>query len=131
MALLQEEAELQEIVKLVGQDSLSPPDRLTLETAKMVREDFLQQNAFVDLDSFSSYEKQASLLSLILYYNELCKDALSKGVEDVLPLFNIAAREQTGRAKMVPPAEYEEKYSSIASEMDTQIDAIVKGGDGA
>ena len=131
MALLQQEAELQEIVKLVGQDSLSPPDRLTLETAKMIREDFLQQNAFVDLDSFSSYEKQASLLSLILYYNELCKDALAKGVEDVLPLFNIPAREQIGRAKMTPPAEYEEKYKAIARDMDAQIDAIVKGGDEA
>ena len=131
MALLQEEAELQEIVKLVGQDSLSAPDRLTLETAKMIREDFLQQNAFVDLDSFSSYEKQASLLSLILYYNELCKDALSKGFESAQPLFDIAAREQTGRAKMIPPDEYEDRYSSIAREMEQQIDALVKGGDGA
>ena len=131
MALLQEEAELQEIVKLVGQDSLSAPDRLTLETAKMIREDFLQQNAFVDLDSFSSYEKQASLLSLILYYNELCKDAISKGVENVQLLFDIPAREKTGRAKMVPPDEYEEGYKAIASEMENQIDAIVKGGDGA
>ena len=129
MALLQEEAELQEIVKLVGQDSLSAPDRLTLETAKMIREDFLQQNAFADVDSYSSYEKQATLLSLILYYNELCKDALSAGVENVQLLFDIPVRELIGRAKSVPPSEYEERYRLIAQEMEFQIADITKGGD--
>ncbi|MCL2044826.1 MAG: V-type ATP synthase subunit A [Oscillospiraceae bacterium] len=129
MSLLQEEAELQEIVRLVGVDSLSAPDRLTLETAKMIREDFLQQNAYVELDSYTSYEKQATLLSLILYYNDLCKDALSKGVEDVQQLFNIDARERIGRAKTVPPEQYEDEYHSIALEMESQIGAIVKGDD--
>ncbi|MCL2125523.1 MAG: V-type ATP synthase subunit A [Oscillospiraceae bacterium] len=131
MALLQEEAELQEIVKLVGQDSLSAPDRLTLETAKMVREDFLQQDAFADVDSYTSYEKQATLLSLILYYNELCKDALGKGVEDVELLFGIPARELIGRAKSVPPAEYEERYRNIALDMEREIADVIKGGDEA
>jgi V/A-type H+-transporting ATPase subunit A len=79
MAVLQEESELQEIVKLVGIDSLSPADRLTLETAKMIREDFLQQNAFVDTDNYSEYERQARLLSIILQYGELSKAALSAG----------------------------------------------------
>ena len=129
MALLQEEAELQEIVKLVGQDSLSAPDRLTLETAKMIREDFLQQDAFADIDSYTSYEKQATLLSLILYYNELCKDALSKGVENVQILFDIPVREQIGRAKSVPPSEYEDRYRLIAQELEFQIGDITKGGD--
>ena len=66
MALLQKEAELQEIVKLVGQDALSPADNLTLESAKMIREDFLQQNAFLENDQYSSFDRQARLLELIL-----------------------------------------------------------------
>ena len=69
MHILQEESELQEIVRLVGQDALSPADRLTMETAKMIREDFLQQNAFVDEDAYSSYAKQyRRLLDIILHY---------------------------------------------------------------
>ena len=131
MALLQEEAELQEIVKLVGQDSLSAPDRLTLETAKMIREDFLQQDSFADVDNYTPYEKQATLLSLILYYNELCKDALAKGLENIQPLFEIPVRELIGRAKSVPVSEYEEKFRLIAKDMETQIEAVTKGGDEA
>ena len=73
MSILQAEAELQEIVKLVGQDSLSPEDRLTLETAKMIREDFLQQNAFFDIDNYSSYDRQAKMLRLIIKYDEKCR----------------------------------------------------------
>ncbi len=128
MSLLQEEAELQEIVKLVGQDSLSAPDRLTLETARMIREDFLQQNAFVDLDSYSSFDKQAGLLGLILEYNTLCRDALARGVTDVDALFAIDARENIGRAKMSPPEEYEAAYQRISDEMTFQIGDIIEGG---
>ncbi len=129
MSLLHEESELQEIVKLVGQDSLSAPDRLTLETARMIREDFLQQNAFVDLDSYSSYGKQGKLLGLILQYNALCREALDKGADDVQKLFSIEAREQIGRAKMVPPDEYEKAYALITEEMTYQITDIIEGGD--
>ncbi|NLB28606.1 MAG: V-type ATP synthase subunit A [Clostridiales bacterium] len=131
MALLQEEAELQEIVKLVGADSLSPGDRLTLETAKMIREDFLQQNAFDDLDSYAGYEKQEKLLSLILSYSDECREALSRGVADVTKLFNIEARERFGRAKMVLPGEFAEKYAEIDRDVKYQISEIVEGGDGA
>ncbi|MDR2357854.1 MAG: V-type ATP synthase subunit A [Oscillospiraceae bacterium] len=129
MSILDEEAELQEIVKLVGQDSLSAPDRLTLETAKIVREDFLQQNAFVDLDSYSSYEKQGRLLEMILQYHSLCQEALQKGVTDIQALFEIEARERLGRAKMSPPGEYDAQYDVILSEMVYQIDAITRGGE--
>jgi V/A-type H+-transporting ATPase subunit A len=129
MAILDEEAELQEIVKLVGQDSLSAPDRLTLETAKIIREDFLQQNAFVDLDSYSSYEKQGRLLEIILQYYSLCQEALQKGVTDIQALFGIEARERLGRAKMIPPEEYDARYDEILSEMVYQIDAITRGGE--
>jgi V/A-type H+-transporting ATPase subunit A len=111
MSILQEEASLQEIVKLVGQDSLSAPDRITLETARMIREDFLQQNAFVDLDSYTSYEKQERLLGLILKYSDMCSDAVERGCEDVLALFGIEARERIGRAKMVPQDEFNQAFN--------------------
>ena len=77
MGVLQQEASLNEIVQLVGKDSLSPNDQLTLETARMVREDFLQQNSFVDIDSFSSYDRQEKLLAMILDYDKLCRDRKS------------------------------------------------------
>jgi len=128
MLILQEEAELQEIVKLVGADSLSAPDRLTLEVAKMIREDFLQQNAFVDEDSYSSYDKQAKLLSLILTYGDICSEAIEKGVVDVVKLFGIEARERIGRAKMLLPNEYTAKYAEIERDMRYQIGEIVDGG---
>ncbi len=127
MAILQSEAELQEIVKLVGQDSLSPSDRLTLETAKMIREDFLQQNAFMDTDQYSSYDRQAKLMGLILEYDDLCREALGKGA-DIDRLFSISARERIGRAKSIEESEYAEAYRSIAADMEAQIEDIVEGG---
>ena len=129
MTLLQEEAELQEIVKLVGADSLSPADRLTLETAKMIREDFLQQNAFVDEDSFAGYEKQDALLGLILSYSDACSDALGRGVTDVTALFEIEARGRFGRAKMISPEEFKEKYAEISRDVKYQISEIIEGGE--
>ena len=79
MSISQEEASLNEIVQLVGKDALSPADQLTLEVAQMVREDFLQQNAFTDIDGFSSYDRQEKLLAMILRYETLCRDAIAKG----------------------------------------------------
>ncbi len=128
MSLLQEEAELQEIVRLVGQDSLSPADRLTLETAKMIREDFLQQNAFVDVDSYSEYKRQALLLGMILHYDRLCRGVLRPDI-DLNQLFAIPARERLGRAKSVDATEYVEVYGQIAAEMREQIDAVAAGGE--
>ena len=128
MSILQEEAELQEIVRLVGQDSLSPNDRLTLETAKMVREDFLQQNAFVDIDSYSDYKRQALLLGMILDYDKLCRAALTSGA-DLNKMFDIPARERIGRAKSVEPDQYESVYAEIAAEMKAQIEEIAAGGE--
>ena len=77
----------------MGKDSLSPADQLTLETAKMIREDFLQQNAFVDIDSFSDYDRQAQMLTMILDYDAQCRAAIEKGAA-VSELFTIAAREE-------------------------------------
>jgi V/A-type H+-transporting ATPase subunit A len=120
VAILQEENSLQEIVKLVGQDALSAGDRLTMETAKMVREDFLQQNAFVDIDNYSSYERQAMLLDIILRYDALCRKAISDGA-DLNKLIRIEARDRIGRAKSVPAETYAEEYSRMADDMAAQI----------
>ena len=128
MSILQEEAELQEIVRLVGQDALSPADRMTMETARMIREDFLQQNAFITEDAYSSYGKQFRLLDLVLQYDTKCRAALEKGA-DLNALFSIGAREAVGRAKMAPQEEYETVYDSILAEMQSEIDEVVRGGE--
>ena len=130
MHILQEESELQEIVRLVGQDALSPADRLTMETAKMIREDFLQQNAFVDEDAYSSYGKQFRLLDLVLQYDTLCRDALAKGA-NMDGLFGIDAREKIGRAKMADAETYESDYKAIAAEMKKEIEEVTAGGEDA
>ena len=128
MSILQQESELQEIVRLVGQDALSPADRLTMETAKMIREDFLQQNAFVDIDSYSEYRRQFLLLGLILHYDAECRDALGKNAP-MHKLFAIPARVDIGRAKSVPSDEYEQVYAKIAADMTAQIKEIIAGGE--
>ena len=130
MHILQEESELQEIVRLVGQDALSPADRLTMETAKMIREDFLQQNAFVDEDAYSSYGKQFRLLDLVLQYDSLCREALDKGA-DMNGLFAIDARERIGRAKMADAETYAADYDGIAAQMKKEIEEVIAGGEDA
>ena len=128
MSILQEEASLNEIVQLVGKDSLSPGDQLTLETAKMLREDFLQQNGFMEVDWYSSYERQDKMLSMILQYDKLCRDAIEKGAQ-INDLFNIPFRERMGRAKSVPDADFPAVYAGMEHEMALQINAaITKGG---
>ena len=131
MHLLQEENELNEIVQLVGKDSLSPKDQLTLEIARMLREDFLQQNAFMDVDAYSSFDRQMRLLALILHYETLCRDAIDKGA--ALPaLFAIPARERLGWAKYAAAEEYAANYQQVHAEMDGQIaDLVKKAGEDA
>ncbi len=129
MSILQNEASLNEIVQLVGKDSLSPSDQLTLEVARMIREDFLQQNAFTDIDGYSSYDRQGKLLGMVLHYEDLCRDAIAKGA-DAVKLFDIPAREQIGRAKSVPVEDYVKVYEQIETEMERQIAEIAaQGGD--
>ncbi len=127
MSILQNEASLNEIVQLVGKDALSPADQLTLEVARMVREDFLQQNAFTDIDGFSSYDRQQKLLAMVLRYEELCRAAIAKGAP-VAKLFDIPAREQIGRAKSVPAEEYVQAYAQMEQDMAAQIDAVAAQG---
>ena len=124
---MQQEASLNEIVQLVGKDALSPVDQLTLETARMVREDFLQQNAFTGRGRYSSYDRQEKLLAMILRYDHLCREAITKGA-DARKLFSIPSREQIGRAKSVPVEEYPKVYEEIAAEMEQEIAAIAEEG---
>ena len=128
MNILQEEAELQEIVQLVGQDSLSASDQLTMETARMIREDFLQQNAFVDEDAYSSYGKQFRLLDIVLQYDALCREALAKGAE-LKSLINIPSREAIGRAKTEDPNNYAAIYDGILANMRKEIAEAAQGGE--
>jgi V/A-type H+-transporting ATPase subunit A len=128
MQILQQEAELDEIVRLVGVDSLSPADRLTMETARMLREDFLQQDSFGEIDSYSPSPKQNRLMRTILEYDALCRAALQKGAE-MKALFGIPAREKIGRAKSVPNDAYDPAFDEMDGEMRAQIAALAEGGD--
>ena len=129
MSILQNESSLNEIVQLVGKDALSPSDQLTLEVARMIREDFLQQNAFTDIDGFSAYDRQEKLLDMVIRYDALCREAIAKGAP-VTALFEIPAREQIGRAKSVPVEEYPAVYAQIQTDMEQQIAAVsAQGGE--
>ncbi len=125
MSLLQEEDNLNEIVQLVGKDSLSPNDQLTLETAKMVREDFLQQNAFMDVDSYSSHDRQMRMLAMILDFDRMAREAIGKGAP-LAPMLDIPAKEKIGRAKFVEADKYVQEYAAIAEEMEREIAEIVE-----
>ena len=124
MNLLQLEAELQEIVRLVGIDALSADDRLTLEVAQIVREDFLQQNAFSDTDSYTPLQKQARLMSLVLRYYELGKKEIAAGVEPK-KVFAMQAREKIGRAKDAPNDSYNKVYDEIEALMESEADKLI------
>ncbi len=130
MSILQEEASLNEIVRLVGADSLAPNEQLTLATAKMIREDFLQQNSFVDIDSYSETERQFMLLGMIIEFDRLARAAVANGV-DLPKLVNIPARERIGRAKTVPADKYKAEYTEIAEEMRKEIEEACQGGEEA
>ena len=127
MSTLQEEANLNEIVQLVGKDSLSAKDQITLEIAKMLREDFLQQNSFVDIDCYSEYDRQARMLAMIRHYEDLCRDASGKG-GSLNDLFGVPVREKIGRAKSVPADQYKSAYDAMTREMEEQIAAIAEKG---
>ncbi len=122
--VLQAEAELDEIVKLVGVDALSPEDRLTLEVARSLREDFLQQDAFNPDDAYCSLQKQCDMVSLIFYFRAQALEALKKGA-DIEKIAVLDAREQIGRAKNVPEAEYKAVFAEIRGAIDRELAALV------
>jgi len=123
LRILQEEAELEEIVRLVGIDSLSPLDRVTLEAAKSIREDYLHQNAFHDVDTYTSFKKQYGMLKLILAFYYKARDAVQAGVS-LNALFAMPVRERIGRAKYVPEAEIDQVFAEIEAELSRQIEAL-------
>jgi len=125
MALLQKEDELQETVRLVGIDVLSPQDRIAMETARSIREDFLQQFAFHEVDTYSPLRKQYLLLRLILDYHDLCMDALNKDVP-LDKLIELPVREEIARAKYIPNEEAEEKIEGLRQKLKDQIKKLEK-----
>lgn len=126
MRILQEEASLDEIVRLVGMDALSPDDRLTMETAKSIREDCLHQNAFHEVDTYSSLEKQEKMLRAILTFHRLAGDALDKNV-DIEDIVDLPVREQIGRAKYIPEEE-SYKFDDLTAEIKKEIFSLSDEG---
>ena len=128
MALLQEESELEEIVKLVGMDALSDTDRIKLEAARSIREDFLHQNAFHEVDTYSSLKKQYHMMQLVMAYFDKSIEALKQGANLNL-LINMPIRERIGRFKYVHEDEIEQNYQDILYNLDVDINNIIKKGD--
>ena len=120
MLLLQEESELQEIVQLVGMDALSAPDRIKLEAARSIREDFLHQNSFHDVDTYTPLPKQFTMMKLVLDYYDAAVEGLSKGIP-VDSLVNLPVREQIGRFKYILPDQIGPEYESIQRELASEI----------
>ncbi len=123
MRLLQEEAELQEIVKLVGMDALSAPDRLKLEAARSIREDFLHQDAFHEVDTYTPLEKQYTMMKLVLVYYQEAVEALARGVS-ADKLVSMAVRERIGRFKYIPADRMEKEYQDILQVMHKEIQSL-------
>ena len=128
MLLLQEEAELDEIVKMVGMDALSPADRMKLEAARSIREDYLHQNAFHEIDTYTPLKKQHLLMKLILKYYDACVEAIGKGA-DIEALSTLPVREDIGRFKYLVGDELDPGYERILVELSKQTDEIISGRD--
>ena len=125
LKILQEEAELDEIVKLVGVDALSADDRLTLEVARSIREDFLQQFAFDDVDCYTPLDKQNAMLELIFSFMDKAKQAIAKGA-DVQAISELPVRERIGRAKAVPTDKYKSEFAAIDAQITEELDKLVE-----
>lgn len=124
MLILHDEAGLKEMVQLVGEDALSAPDRLKMETARSIREDYLHQNAFHETDTYSSLSKQYRMMDLILDLHEACTKALEKGA-DISKLVSLPVREQIGRYKYVEEKDLETEYAKIEAEINSEVDKAV------
>ncbi|MCR5484827.1 MAG: V-type ATP synthase subunit A [Clostridiales bacterium] len=124
LALLSDEAALDEIVKLVGMDALSAPDRLKMETARSIREDFLQQDAFNDVDTFASLNKQYLMMKAVLSYYDMCSKALEAGA-DIEKLAVIPSREAIGRFKYVEEKNVDSEFKRIIEAVDDDINRVL------
>jgi V/A-type H+-transporting ATPase subunit A len=127
MTILQEENELDEIVRLVGIDSLSFKDRLTLEAARSIREDFLHQNAFHETDTYTSLKKQFMMLKAILHYYDKGREALDRDVS-FSKLSSLPVREAIGRLKYTAENEMQKRFDDVMSRLDSEVRALVEGG---
>ena len=123
MKILQEEADLAEIVRLVGVEALSPSDRLTLEIARSIREDFLHQNAFHEVDTYTSLRKQYEMLKIVLYFGKAARDALERGVP-ITEIEKMAVRERIARAKYEPEDRLDH-IMAIKDEIDREMESLI------
>lgn len=124
--VLQEESQLNEIVRLVGMDALGARDRLTMETAKSIREDYLHQNAFHDVDTYTSLNKQYKMMKLILGFYHAATDALDSGVE-LNDLLGLSVREQIGRSKYIEESHID-RFDEIERNIKKEINALITRG---
>lgn len=124
MKILSEEAALDEIVKLVGMDALSAPDRLKMEAARSIREDFLHQLAFHEVDTYTSLRKQFIMMSLILEYYDCASSALENGA-DIEKLISVPVRESIGRFKYIHENDIENEYARISLEIKNEIKEVI------
>ena len=124
MALLSEEAALDEIVKLVGMDALSPPDRLKMEAARSIREDFLHQLAFHEVDTYTSLKKQFLMMSLVLEFYDVCLESLQQGA-DIEKLVSMPVRESIGRFKYVEEENIDSEYATVHKALLSQTAEIL------
>ena len=120
MTILQEEAELNEIVQMVGMDALSPTDRLKMEAARSIREDFLHQNSFHEIDTYTPLRKQYLMMKLVLAFYEKSVDALNNGA-DMNALIAMPVREKIGRYKYTTDADIENEYKNVEEELDKEV----------
>lgn len=125
MGLLQDEAELEEIVKLVGMDALSAPDRLKLEAARSIREDFLHQDAFHEVDTYTPLTKQFAMMELVMEYYDECVRALGQGA-GVEELVQLPVREQIGRFKYTEACEVEAACEKIRRELASELGTLLQ-----
>ncbi|MBQ9961695.1 MAG: V-type ATP synthase subunit A [Firmicutes bacterium] len=128
IALLQEESELNEVVQLVGVDGLSPEDRLKLEVSKSIREDYLHQNAFHDVDTYTSLNKQYKLLKLILTFHKLAREAVALGA-NFNEILNLPIRETIGRFKYIEEKDIDASYETIMADMQKAVSELTTGED--
>ncbi len=120
MSLLQDEAQLDEIVKMVGMDALSAPDRLKMEAARSIREDFLHQNSFHEIDTYTPLRKQYLMMKLVMAFYEQCTEALKQG-SSIDDLLKMAVRERIGRYKYTPNENIEKEYEAVKAELAAEI----------
>ncbi len=126
MALLQQEDELEEIVRLVGLEALSEKDRLVLQTSQAIREDFLYQNAFHDIDTYASAEKQHKMLKMIMTFHHMAQKALESGAE-LDDITSMSAKDSITKARLVKEEKFDDFYKKLMNQMDDSFQKLTSG----